>query len=72
MMSKEIGRSMIDNRNRITLVGEIPNILRVKQGDYIIYEQHEDGAIYMKGYGLRKKPINNERDRNETHNSECD
>jgi len=65
-----LGRSMIDDRKRITLVNQVSELLGVKPGDYVCFEEDDAGNVYLKGYGLRKKPINNrERDGNERNSS---
>ena len=56
--NNEIGRSMIDDRNRITLVKPVIDILNVKTGEYIFYKKDENDCIYLQAYGLHKKRNN--------------
>jgi bifunctional DNA-binding transcriptional regulator/antitoxin component of YhaV-PrlF toxin-antitoxin module len=46
--SKIIGESKVGHKNRITLVGELVRILKVKEGDTIVYILDEKGNIILK------------------------
>ena len=55
---KILGRSQIDDRNRITLVKSVFKLLNVNPGEFVVYDQREDGTICIHSYGLRKKSNN--------------
>ena len=50
MSGKEtvLGTSKIDSRYRITLVQPIPEILKVKNGDTIVFVKDREGNIIIK------------------------
>lgn len=56
---KQLGRSSVDNRNRITLVKSVVDILKVKIGDFVYYEVTDKNEVFLQPYGLRRKPNNN-------------
>ena len=69
---KILGRSQIDNRNRVTLVKSVFELLRVVPGEFVVYDQREDGTICIHGYGLRKKPNNKKGGGNDEEGSKTD
>ncbi len=50
-MSQEtrvLGETNVGYKNRITLVGDLPKILRVKEGDKLVFIQDEKGNVVLK------------------------
>jgi len=45
---KVIGESKVGHKNRITLVGELTKILKVKEGDTVVYILDEKGSVILK------------------------
>jgi bifunctional DNA-binding transcriptional regulator/antitoxin component of YhaV-PrlF toxin-antitoxin module len=43
-----LGETIVGYKNRITLVGDLPKILRVKEGDKLVFIQDEKGNVVLK------------------------
>lgn len=43
-----LGETIVGYKNRITLVEELPKILRVKEGDKLFFIQDERGNVILK------------------------
>ncbi len=43
-----VGETTVGYKNRITLVGDLPKILRVKEGDRLVFIQDEKGNVILK------------------------
>jgi bifunctional DNA-binding transcriptional regulator/antitoxin component of YhaV-PrlF toxin-antitoxin module len=43
-----LGETIVGYKNRVTLVGELPKILRVKEGDKLFFIQDEKGNVILK------------------------
>ena len=46
--AKVIGESTVGYKNRITLVGQLPRILRVREGDKVVFLTDEKGNVLLK------------------------
>ncbi len=43
-----LGETIVGYKNRITLVGDLPKVLRVKEGDKLVFIQDEKGNVVLK------------------------
>jgi hypothetical protein len=43
-----LGETIVGYKNRITLVGDLPKILRVKEGEKLLFIQDEKGNVILK------------------------
>jgi bifunctional DNA-binding transcriptional regulator/antitoxin component of YhaV-PrlF toxin-antitoxin module len=43
-----LGETIVGYKNRVTLVGDIPRILKVKEGDKLVFIQDEKGNVILK------------------------
>ena len=43
-----LGETIVGYKNRITLVGDLPKILRVKERDTLVFIQDEKGNVVLK------------------------
>ena len=64
MTKEQLGKSMIDDRNRVTLIKSVIDILGVKSGDFIFYELNDRNEVCLIPYGFRRKPNNYQRGEN--------
>lgn len=46
--TRVLGETKVGYKNRITLVGDLPKILRVKEGDRLVFIQDEKGNVILK------------------------
>jgi bifunctional DNA-binding transcriptional regulator/antitoxin component of YhaV-PrlF toxin-antitoxin module len=43
-----LGETIVGYKNRVTLVADIPRILKVKEGDKLVFIQDEKGNVILK------------------------
>ena len=43
-----LGETIVGYKNRITLVGDLPKLLRVKEGEKLLFIQDEKGNVVLK------------------------
>ncbi len=46
--TRVLGETKVGYKNRITLVGDLTKILRVKEGDKLVFIQDEKGNVVLK------------------------
>jgi len=43
-----LGETIVGYKNRVTLVADLPKILKVKEGDKVVFLQDERGNVILK------------------------
>jgi hypothetical protein len=43
-----LGETIVGYKNRVTLVADLPKILKVKEGDKVVFLQDERGSVILK------------------------